>query len=436
MGGMTDPHGPLRGDQTGELLRLALQASGLDLVSWQRTHLFERPGAETTGIFAVTASSAGRTVSLHLIGSTVELTAGQRRSLGAVRLSPELSAGLSPGAGGASAGREAQTAVHFWPHPTDPALPGLPAACDPSQLGDRISAATGEPSVVGELSMLVLRPLRRAVLRASVSTPAGSSRTVFVKVLRPERSVLQLRRHALAWGAPGAVDLGEGLIMLEQAPGLPLTEHLHQPGSRAGTDSAALARLTPQTLLSPLDRLGTDAEAAGGILSLPRRAAQADRLEDYAGVAVRTGADPLRVRGLCRGIRRRLVQEHGPPVPTHGDFHPANIFFRLEPGREGAREMAPSALIDVDTLGPGRRADDLACLLAHLLTLPTLDADGYTEVPRLAEAVRSCAAESSDAADLGARTAGVLLSLLPSAQTAERGSAWLDLAERSLHECD
>lgn len=45
--------------------------------------------------------------------------------------------------------------------------------------------------------------------------------------------------------------------------------------------------------------------------------------------------------------------------------------------------MAPSALIDVDTLGPGRRADDLACLLAHLLTLPTLDADGYAEVPRL-----------------------------------------------------
>ncbi len=49
MGGMTDPHGPLRGDQTGELLRLALQASGLDLVSWQRTHLFDARGLRPLG---------------------------------------------------------------------------------------------------------------------------------------------------------------------------------------------------------------------------------------------------------------------------------------------------------------------------------------------------------------------------------------------------
>lgn len=423
---MADPHGPLRGEEAGELLRLALETSGLELETWQRTHLFERPGAETSGIFEVTASSAEGAVLLHLIASTVELSDEQQKTIGAVRLSSGRPEGHT------------HPAVHVWPHPADPELPGLAAACDAGELGQRITAAVTQadaaeqpPAVVEQLTMVVLRPLRRAVLRASIREGGRDPRTIYVKVLRPERAALQLRRHALAPSAPRALGLGDGIVMLEQAAGLPLTEHLHRQGPcREGTDDEALRRLTPETLLSPLDQLSPEA------MSLPRRATQTERLDGYAGVAIRSGADQERVRTLCRGIRERILPEPGPLVPTHGDFHPANIFLELRPPAGGAAALAPSALIDVDTLGPGYRADDIACLVAHLLTLPTLDPEGYAAVPAFTKRLWDHVSEQHDPTDLRSRVAGVLLSLIPSAQTGDRRSAWLDMAERSLQECD
>lgn len=428
---MADPHGPLRGEEAGELLRLALKTSGLELETWQRTHLFERPGAEASGVFEVTASSVEGTALLHLIASTVELSDEQQKAVGAVRLTSD--------------GPEGHThpAVHVWPHPADPELPGLAAACDAGQLGQRITSAVTEsgvaeqpPAAVEELSMVVLRPLRRAVLRASIREGGSDSRTVYVKVLRPERADLQLRRHALAPSAPRALSLGDGIVMIDQAAGLPLTEHLHRPGLRGEgadrecTDGEALRQLAPDTLLRPLDQLSLEA------MSLPRRATQAERLEDYAGVAIRRGADQERVQKLCRGIRERILPEPGPLVPTHGDFHPANIFLELRTGEDETAALAPSALIDVDTLGPGYRADDIACLLAHLLTLPTLDPEGYAAVPEFTEQLWNHLAEQHDPTDLRSRVAGVLLSLIPSAQTGDRRSAWLGMAERCLQECD
>ncbi len=427
MRGMDDPHGPLRGEEAGELLRLTLQASGLELRDWRRTHLFERPGAEASAIFSAEAFDEDRRVVLHLVGSTVRLSDAQRRAVGAVCLSP---AGDAPGG---------SSPVHIWPHPADPELPGLPTACDAVRLGGRISAAFGEQVTVEHLSMLVLRPLRRAVLRASLSTTAGT-RTVYVKVLRPQRAALQLSRHRLLPLGPEAVDLGEGIVLLEQAAGLPLTEHLHHPGSRPGTAAAALERLSLKDLLSPVGALNTSGGAHEEIMSLPRRTSQTDRLEDYARVAVRAGADQERISALCRDIRRNLCPEPGPLVPTHGDLHPANIFLELSPAAEvpGLKPTAlrPSALIDLDSLGPGLRADDLACLLAHLWTLPTLDPDGYRVVPELTRRLVGEAAQEHCPRDLGARIAGVLLSLLPSAQTGDRREAWLSLAEGSLQDCD
>ncbi|WP_341854822.1 hypothetical protein [Brachybacterium sp. GPGPB12] len=45
---------------------------------------------------------------------------------------------------------------------------------------------------------------------------------------------------------------------------------------------------------------------------------------------------------------------------VHGDFYEAQVF--VQDGRV-------VGLLDIDTVGPGRRADDLACLLAHLSVL-------------------------------------------------------------------
>lgn len=433
---MEDPHRPLRDEQAGELLHLALQASGLQLGTWRRTRLFERPGAEASAIFQVSAHHPGDPaadpVTLHLVASTVELSAQQRRASGAVRLDP--GAELPYGAGGPAP-------VHLWAHPADPELPGLRSACDPERLAQRISSWRGTPVAVEELQMLVLRPLRRAVLRAQVrpvSPAPGRGRdaeTVYVKVMRPERVENQLRRHRLLACAPAAYDLGEGILMVEQAAGRPLTEHLHRPGTRSDTAAESLDGLSADQLTAPLEALWAE-DLWQAVRELPRRRTQAERLEDYAAVAVRSGADPDRVRRLVRRIRDRLQSEPGPMVPTHGDFHPGNIFAAVRRDGPGRPSLSPTALIDVDSLGPGYRADDLACLVAHLLTLPTLDPEGYASVPQVTDAIWTQAVTRPDCGDLGARVAGVLLSLLPSAHTGDRRSRWLELAEKRVDQCD
>ena len=63
-----------------------------------------------------------------------------------------------------------------------------------------------------------------------------------------------------------------------------------------------------------------------------------------------------------------------------------------------------AALLDVDTVGPGHRVDDLACLVAHAVALGP---------PGQAVARRweRQAGEVTDPVALAVRTAGVLLSL-------------------------
>lgn len=90
---------------------------------------------------------------------------------------------------------------------------------------------------------------------------------------------------------------------------------------------------------------------------------------------------------LVRHIRDRLLSTPGPVVPTHGDFHRDNIFAEVLPDAEGRPALSPAALIDLDSVGPGYRADDLACLIAHLLTLPTLDPQGYACLSQVTDAV-------------------------------------------------
>ena len=50
----------------------------------------------------------------------------------------------------------------------------------------------------------------------------------------------------------------------------------------------------------------------------------------------------------------------GPVVTTHGDLHEAQLLV------EGSRVVG---VLDVDGAGPGRRVDDLATLLGHLVAL-------------------------------------------------------------------
>ncbi|MGC8035516.1 phosphotransferase, partial [Salmonella enterica] len=63
--------------------------------------------------------------------------------------------------------------------------------------------------------------------------------------------------------------------------------------------------------------------------------------------------------------------QRGPVVPTHGDFYEANVLMQ---------EETISCLLDVDSLGPGHRVDDLACFLGHVAVLPAVDSR-YVHAP-------------------------------------------------------
>ena len=42
-----------------------------------------------------------------------------------------------------------------------------------------------------------------------------------------------------------------------------------------------------------------------------------------------------------------------------------------------------TGVLDIDTIGPGRRADDVACLLAHLSTVQRMSAEQLASLTRL-----------------------------------------------------
>lgn len=121
-------------------------------------------------------------------------------------------------------------------------------------------------------------------------------------------------------------------------------------------------------------------------------------------------------------------------MPTHGDFYEAQLLL----GGHGTGTLV-TGVLDVDTAGPGLRADDLSCLLAHASLLATVE-PGHA---RATAAVRSgwlremeTGRRAVDSRDLRLRVAGVLLSLATGPYRVQQ-KAWrpntirrVDLVER------
>ncbi|GIG54657.1 phosphotransferase [Demequina activiva] len=380
----------LTGPEAEGILAAALATSHTALDSWTLDAVNARPGAETSAGFDVVAGGER----IYLVASTVALTDEQRQACKAVRLSSEVGE------------------VHVWRHPADPYLPGLAAASVPEDLAPRLSAATGRTITIESLDMLVLRPMRRAVLRARTTAEDGR-RTWYVKVVRPERAEAMLRRHRMCELAPLAVDAGDGIVVVQEASGVPMTRALHRP------DGSDAARIDPAAILAAMDSLPHDA------LALSPRPAVADRVGEYATMAIDDGLDAARVTALRSRIDAVLdVVPTTLPVPTHGDLHPANLY--LDSATDPTRVVA---LIDLDTLGPGRAIDDCACMIAHLLVLPELDATGYTCVPRETERIYRAFAQRHDERELRARVAANVLSLAAGTDDSGHAQAWLGVAE-------
>lgn len=346
-----------------------------ELVSWRLRSVDCRPGARTTAAYDVTVRRPGGTA---------------RQLLGA-------------------SAREGEPPA-VWRFPSDPGLPALSRAVDEGAVREVLTSYGIPPGPV-QLDVRSYRPRRRAV----VEVHAPDCR-LFLKVVRP-RAVEGLHdRHRLlrSAGLPVPRSLGwsaDGLLVLEALTGTPLRTRLREGGSPV-PDGAALVAL--------LDRLPPE------VCALPRRRSWTDAVGHYAGVLGATlPGEAARAADLAAEVTRRTA---GPPgdEPSHGDFYENQLLL------DGARVCG---VLDVDTAGPGRRADDLACLLAHGSVLAQLEPAHAETIEEVVAGWLADLSRRVDPDDLCARVAGVVLSLATGPHRVQQEgwqqvtTARLDLAE-------
>lgn len=370
----------LTGPEALALLAEALGTEGSHIEKWQVHSLHHRPAAGVTvGYSLEVRSQDGALSSQYVCASTARLS--NKRAPGLVSLEhPDL-----------------PVRVHVWRHPNDPELPALPTACDPDAMG----ALLGRPVAV---HMVGYRPTRRSVLKLI----EGERTTAYVKVVRPRALPDLLARHELlaAAGVPAPRVLRSepnGLAVLSVATGTPLAVFL----ARGLADPArTLAAVT-----GVLDSL------PAGVLSLQRHPSWSERVEHYAHAAATALPErAAEARHIAAVVTRAMAtSDPGPEVATHGDFYEANILMR--------DEHQVGSILDVDSLGPGYRVDDVACLLAHVSVLPHLAPRVYPHVPAVVEAWWEAATSHLDERALAARCAAVTLSLVAGAKKTD-GESW------------
>ena len=358
-----------------------LATRGLRLDEWKHLRSHHRPGGAVSALYRVSCrprtGAAGGPLTLH-VGVT---TADAASAASAAAVSTARMAGLP---------------LQLWLHPHDPVLVSLPWALDAGAVS-RDVFGTGTPA---QLSLAAYRPLRRAVVRAALP-----DRTAYLKLLPPALLPGLRRRHELLAASdvpapvllPTAAAAARDAVVLSALPGVPLFRLLAEDGTAA---------VPAETLLQLLDALPREA------MDLPRRPAWAERAGIYArAAAAALPSETHSIRELAAGIGEVLAAAPaGPLVPVHGDFHEGNLLVT------GTRI---TGLLDVDGLGPGRRVDDLACLLGHLSVL----AAAHPE--RFGPAFGTyCLAfeETADPAALYARTAGVVLTLVAGARAGQGAS--------------
>ncbi|GAA1490249.1 phosphotransferase [Brachybacterium sacelli] len=385
----------LTGSGAGGLLRSAVGNSGGVLHSWQLDHVDHRPGRSTKALYRTMVSwpeldGPQAPAREELFGASAHIGEREKNLYVAEQTLVMTDGDIN---------------VRVWRYPHDPWLPMLPLVCYPDvvgrtlhDLGVSLAAAPEDLSAPIAIDVVSYRPGRRAVLRAS-----QGERAVYLKVMQPHRSAEIVDRHErlLAAGVPvpAVIAHHNGLVVLEELPGRPLARAVIDEGVEA---------CSAEDLVALLDRL------PASMYTLPLRPPWTDSVEFYAGI-VSSSVPSLgpRLDALVRTIRDGLAaleqrMDMRPHDVVHGDFYEAQVFV------ENGRVMG---LLDIDTVGPGRRADDLACLLAHLSVLADYGNAGRIDrvmQERVEEAIRTWRttfADRVDLTELALRTAGVVLSL-------------------------
>ena len=358
------------------LLATAVEHAGGALVSWRLQHVDSQPGWSTTATYA----------------ATVDWPTGRRSEL----------LGASARVGGrrgnddrAVVFGDGDREVAVWLYPDDPDLPGLRRAASVIELGTLLAEhevvkAPPAPAAV-TLEMISYRPRRRAVVKVTIS---GSARpqTYFIKVLREGAVAPTLERHQLllAAGFPAPVVAAitpDFCLVLPRVAGRPLAQALFDESMPCSAEN----------LLGVLDSLPP------AVAGLPRRPPWSDAIASYAEMV--TSALPQAATQLSWLVTQITTGLAGIPPgsePTHGDFHEGQVF---------VSGGMITGVVDIDTVGPGRRVDDLACLLAHLSTVQRMSVEQAIGLNRLVNLWMPVFEARVDPIELRLRAAAVVISL-------------------------
>ncbi|HUP17127.1 MAG TPA: phosphotransferase [Acidimicrobiia bacterium] len=311
--------------------------------------------------------------------------------------------------------------IGIWRVPFDPFLPGLSAALNPPAAA-ALMAQLGVQGDGWATRLVAYRPGKRAVVHVAgaagqvagtVSQIAGSVGTgsVYLKLLptdQIERLHVEHRKIARELPIPQSLGVSHelGLVALQTLPGMTLREALVK-GLEAPLPEAVLSLPAAlpdppfgQLVASPIQR----AASVAGILGflLPERSQQVASIID------------------------RIGQESGEAsVPVHGDFYESQVLV------DGGRIVG---MLDIDTFGWGRPADDPATLLGHLAVLD--QSKPSTSVRSFASRLVQLCDRNLDPIDLRMRVAAVVLGLATGPFRVQRANwpemtrARLDLAGR------
>jgi len=362
----------LTGPRVEPLLRAAVEHQGGSLHTWSLDHVDSVPEQSTTATYL----------------ARIRWAHGERNELLGVSAR---SGDLVPSDERAEIFEDGTRKVAVWLYPHDPDLAGLPRAAFPELMAETLSGVLPRP-VTGDqlrLTMIGYRPRRRAVVRVDVLDP----REVFyVKVLRSKVFDDVHRRHALLRdaGIPApevALATQDNLLVTRELPGAALARALFEPGDPC----------TAEELVALLDSMPATVGA------LERRPPWSDAVGHYAKMVAATLpelADQL--ARLSERIEEELARYGGGDEPTHGDFHEGQL--RVAGGRI-------VGMLDVDTIGPGRRADDLACLIGHLSTIQRMNPRQEAKVRDLLARWVPVFDRRVDPVELRLRAAAVVISL-------------------------
>ena len=371
---MDDGSRLLTSPRVGPLLNAAVQHAGGQLGDWKLDHVDTNPEQSTTATYL----------------AQVTWPWGQRPELLGVSAR---SGGLLPTDRGAEIFADGNREVAVWLYPHDPDLPGLPRAAFPDQLAELFNTEKllGRTVTADSLTVTMIgyRPRRRAVVKVAVR---DGVEVFYIKVLRSKvfGDVLERHRLLLDAGIPAphvALVTPDHLLVTRELPGTSLARAIFDPADPC----------TAEQLIGALDAM------PAAVAQLERRPPWSDAVGHYAAMV--TSAVPELGPDLSWAAQQITSGLDGLPLgleSTHGDYHEGQL--RVSGGRI-------VGILDIDTIGPGRRADDLACLMAHLSTIQRMNPEQEARVRDLLSRWVPVFDERVDPMELRLRTAAVVISL-------------------------